>query len=343
MKKKKVALALQGGGSHGAFTWGVLETLLKDGRFEIDGFSGTSAGGMNAAATVQGLIRGGDQGAIESLEAYWRGIHNLARQMAPLLADPIGKVLGDYNLRTAPGTVLGAFFKPFISELSPYILNPFNHNPFKSFVSDFFDFEQIQNTDRWRLFLAATHVESGKIKIFKNPEITPDALMATTCLPTLFQAVEVDGEYYWDGGYIANPAIYPLISECSAKDIVVVQLTKSRCPQLPKQHAQIMERFSEITFNSCLVREIRAIYLITQLIDKGKVNDPDMRRINLHVIKDDDAFHGLTAQSAANTDWEFLNSLRHAGHRAGERWIRMHYDALGTDIPFDPNIVEDYI
>jgi NTE family protein len=341
--RKRVALALQGGGSHGAFTWGVLEALLADGRFEIEGLSGTSAGGMNAAATVQGLAGGGDAGAIEALERYWRGVHELSLQIAPLAVDPIGKVIGDPNLRTSPLMLVGSLMKLWLTDLSPYTLNPMNYNPFRGFAEEFFDFELLRSTTRWKLFLAATHVETGKIRIFHNQEITPDALMATTCLPSMFHAVEVDGEFYWDGGFIANPAIFPLINECAAKDIVVVQLTKSRCPHLPQQQAQIMERFSEITFNSCLIREIRAIHFITTLIDAGKITDPAIRRINLHIIKDDATFYGLTSASAANTDWDFLNMLRRAGRKTGERWIQRSFDRLGERLPFDRAIQEEYL
>lgn len=343
MERKRISLGLQGGGSHGAFTWGVLEALLKDGRFEIDGLSGTSAGGMNAAVAVQGLIEGGEAGAVDALERYWRGMHEMGQRVAPALNDPIGKLLGDPNLRTSPLMLMTPFLQPFLTSFSPYVLNPLNYNPFREFVADFFRCDMLRSTDRWRLFLAATHVETGKIKIFENAELSVDALMATTCLPTLFQAVEVDGEYYWDGGYIANPAIFPLISHCTAKDIVVVQLTKSRCPQVPKQRAEIMERFSEITFNSCLIREIRAIHFVTRLIDEGKINDPDLRRINLHIIRDDGIFHGLSFTSALNTDWDFLNTLRRAGQKAAQRWIRKSFDELGTDLPFDDAVVQDYI
>lgn len=341
--KKKVALALQGGGSHGAFAWGVIEALLQDGNIEIEGFSGTSAGGMNATATVQGLVDNGNKGALECLEEYWRCVHELALQIAPLLADPIGKMRNDYNLRTSPAALLSPVIKPFLSQLSPYELNPYNYNPFRQFIESFFDFPKIQNETRWRLFLAATHVETGKIKIFGNQDISADALMATTCLPTLFHATEIDGEYYWDGGYIANPAIYPLINNCVAKDIVIVQLTKNRMAHMPRNKEQIVERFSEITFNACLVREIRAIYFITNLIDQGKINDHSMRRINLHIIKDNEFFSDLSAASAGNTDWDFLTRLRHAGFRAGQKWLRGNYELLGEDQPFSQNIMEEYI
>jgi NTE family protein len=343
MKTKKIAVALQGGGSHGAFSWGVLEALLSEGSLEVEGFSGTSAGGMNAAAAVQGLIAGGSAGAIASLEDYWRQVCSLARHVAPWHCDPWGDIRGDHNLRTAPATLLSIFFKPFLSELSPYDINPFNFNPFRNFVERFFDFEKIQRETRWKLFLSATNVETGKIKIFKNPEVHVDSLMATTCLPTLFQAVEIDGHHYWDGGYIANPAIFPLINDCTAKDILVVQLTKGRPSKVPMRSEEITDRFNEITLNSCLIREIRAIYLITRLIDEGKISDPAMRRINLHIIKDNEFFSDLSAASKMNTGWPFMSKLRRAGFRAGQRWIEEHFDSLGDNLPFPQHVLDDYI
>lgn len=343
MSTKRLAVALQGGGSHGAFTWGVMEALLQVEGLELEAFSGTSAGGMNAAAAVQGLIANGKVGAIECLEEYWRGINHLARRTAPFHIDPLGDLRGDYNLRTSPAALLSAFYKPIVAELSPYDLNPFNLNPFRSFVGDFFDFEKIQQDACPKLFLSATNIETGKVKIFKNQEVTVDALMATTCLPTLFHAVEIDGQNYWDGGYIANPAIFPLINDCTSKDILLVQLTKSRCSHVPKTREEIDERFREITLNACLVREIRAIYLITRLIDEGKINDPSMHRINLHVIKDDQFFSKLSAASKMNTSWRFLDDLRCAGFNAGQRWIQRNYDLLGTNLPFPQHLLDDYV
>ena len=342
-RKKRISLALQGGGSHGAFTWGVLEALLEDGRFDFAGLSGTSAGGMNAAAVVQGLIQGGQAGAIRSLEDFWRRTHDLARRTAPMFADPAGKSRGDHNLTTAPGMILRAFFEQMIGSVSPYAANPLNYNPFRSLVEEFFDCDAIQKSDDCKLFLAATHVQTGKIRIFHNREISTDTLMASSCVPTMFQAVEVDGEYYWDGGYVANPAIFPLIGECDAVDIVLVQLTSSRAPRLPRHAAEIKERFREITLNACLVREIRAIHLITRMIDNGMIDDPLMHRINLHVIKDPAAFSGMYAGSALNTDWDFLNALRRAGALAAKQWMRATYRKLGTKIPFDQAMLDDYL
>ncbi len=341
--KKRISLALQGGGSHGAFTWGVLEALLEDGRFEFAGISGTSAGGMNAAALVQGLIRGGAAGAIESLEDFWRRTHELSQRVAPLFADPAGKSRGDHNLTTAPGMILRTFFEQLVGNVSPYTANPLNFNPFRTLIEDFFDFDAIRGSDICPLFLAATHVQTGKIKIFHTREISADALMATSCVPTMFQAVEIDGEYYWDGGYVANPAIFPLIHQCDATDVVLVPLTSSRTARLPRHSAEIKERFREITLNACLIREIRAIHLITRLIDEGKINDPAMRRINLHLIKDPETFVGLQAGSALNTDWDFLNGLRQAGAAAGKRWVGETYRKLGTQIDFDEKSLDEYL
>jgi len=341
--KKRISLALQGGGSHGAFTWGVLEALLEDGRFEIAGISGTSAGGMNAAAVVHGLIQGGTAGAIHALEDFWRRTHELSLRIAPLFSDPAGKLRGDHNLTTAPGMIFRTLFEQFMGNVSPYASNPLNCNPFRSLVEDFFDFDAIRKSDDCKLFLAATHVQTGKIRIFHNREISADALMATSCVPTMFQAVEVDGEYYWDGGYVANPAIFPLIDECDTDDIVLVPLTSSRASRLPRQAAEIKERFREITLNACLIREIRAIHLITRLIDEGKIDDPTMRRINLHLIKDPATFIGLHAGSALNTDWDFLTGLRRAGALAAKRWIGESYAKLGTRIDFDDTTLEDYL
>jgi len=341
--KKRISLALQGGGSHGAFTWGVLEALLEDGRFEFAGLSGTSAGGMNAAAVVHGLIQGGEAGAIRALEDFWRRTHELGARVAPMFADPAGKMRGDHNLTTAPGMIIREFFEQMVGNVSPYAANPLNYNPFRSLIEDFFDFDAIRKSDGCKLFLAATHVQTGKIKIFHNREISADALMATSCVPTMFQAVEVDGEYYWDGGYVANPAIFPLIDECGAADIVLVPLTSSNVSRLPRHSAEIKERFREITLNACLIREIRAIHLITRLIDDGMIDDPSMRRINLHVIKDPDAFAGLHAGSALNTDWDFLSTLRRAGALAAKRWIAATYRKLGTSIAFDEATLDDYL
>ncbi len=343
MTVKTIALALQGGGAHGAFTWGVLDTLLADRRLAIEGYSGTSSGAMNAAAAVQGMIQGGADGARRCLEAFWSEVHNLSRPFAPLMTTSLGEWWGDHNLSSSPAAMLYDLAWQLRPELSPYEINPFNINPFRSFLDDFFDYRALRADDRWKLFLAATHVESGRLRVFRNPEITVDHLMASACLPSLFHAVEIDGAHYWDGGYIANPAIFPLIYDCAAIDIVVVQLTKSRRPGLPRTAQAIQQRFTEITLNACLVREIRAIRLITDLIDRGVIADPAMRRINLHVIKDEDFFADLNYSSSFNTDLGFLRELKAAGAAAAGRWLAKALDDLGTRRPFPDDLIEDYL
>lgn len=342
MTKKKVAIALQGGGAHGAFAWGVLDKLLEDGRFDILGVSGTSAGGMNAAATVQGLIKGGTEAARNTLKEYWRSMAELSKKLSPSLpANPFDKKPTNYNLDHTLGYLISNMIG---ANFSPYDTNPFNINPFFDFLKDFFDFEAVRyNTER-RIFLGTTHVKTGRIKIFSNKDFCADVLLASACLPFLFQGVQVDGDYYWDGGYIANPAIYPLINECDCNDIIMVQLTKTYCDHLPKTKAEITDRLKEITYNGCLVHEMRAIYFITKLIDEGKIKPDEMKRINMHVIKNEDAFKGLNLSSAMNTDWDFLMMLHNEGRRAAEKWIAQHYDKVGTkQHSIDEEMFKDFV
>ncbi|NBT85371.1 MAG: patatin-like phospholipase family protein [Alphaproteobacteria bacterium] len=341
MQKKKVALALQGGGAHGAFAWGVADRLLEDGRFDIEGVSGTSAGGMNAASIIQGLIKGGTEGARATLKDYWRSMSELSKKISPYSLNPIDKANKYYNLDHSLGfLMMGKLQEHF----SPYDLNPSNKNPFGDFVKGFFDFATIRESTERRIFLGTTHVKSGKIKIFTNKDICSDVLMASACLPFMFQAVQVDGEYYWDGGFIANPAIFPLISECSTSDIIVVQLTKTYREELPKTKADIVDRLKEITYNGCLVREMRAIYFITKLIDDGKIKEGTMKRMNMHMIKNEDSFKNLNLSSALNTDWDFLMMLHNEGRKAADRWINDHYDDVGSKThKLDDGLFKDFV
>lgn len=332
MDKRKIAIALQGGGAHGAFAWGVLDKILEDDRLEVVGISGTSAGGMNAAAVIQGMIKGGSSLARNLLNDYWREMSELSQKISPLMSNPLGKVQKDYNLDYSPGYILSKMVQ---GVASPYQWNPLNINPFFDFLKSFFDFEAFHNNREYQIFLGTTHIKTGKIKIFSNNDMCADVLLASACLPFLFQAVEVNGEHYWDGGYIANPAIYPLIEHCDCIDIVIVQLTRSHCQELPKTKEEIEDRLKEITYNGCLVREMRAIYFITQLIDKGIISEGKMKRINIHVLKDEGAFHHLNLSSALNTDMDFLSHLKEAGQRTAEKWLAQSYNRIGTSSPMD--------
>lgn len=340
MEKKKVALALQGGGAHGSFAWGVADRLLEDGRFDILGVSGTSAGGMNAAAIVQGLIKGGPEAARALLKDYWKSMSELARKLSPKLDNPFNKQ-NDYNLDKKPSYILNEHLKSYFS---PYDLNPANLNPFADFLKSFFDFPAVRDSSDRKIFLGTTHVKTGKIKVFTNRDFSSDVLMASACLPFLFQAVQIDGEYYWDGGYIANPAIYPLINSCDCDDVIVLQLRNTYCNELPKKMADIENRLKEITYNGCLVHEMRAIYFITKLIDEGKIKEGAIKRVNMHVIKNEDSFKGLNLSSAMNTDWDFLMMLFNEGRKTADRWIAQHFDKVGSKKhSIDETMFDDFV
>ena len=322
-KKHDIVIALQGGGAHGAFAWGVLDRILEEKDFNIKGISGTSAGGMNAASVIQGLLKGGAKIAKETLNAYWQKISELSATMRfeEYNQNEDVSFLNDkkkiFNLENS---INQFFITPLIEHFSPYQLNPLNQNPLEDFINDFFDFELFKRNQEHRIFLGATHVKTGKIKVFSNADMSSSVLMASACLPHFFQSVEVDGEYYWDGGFIANPAIYPLM-DLDAQDIMIVQLTKTHAQEIPKTKEDITERLKEITYNGCLVREMRAIYFISKLIDNGMIKDNALTRFNMHLIKDEDAFKNLTLKSALNPNWEFITALKQKGRIAAENWM----------------------
>lgn len=331
MKKKKISIALQGGGAHGAFAWGVMDRLLEDGRFEIMGVSGTSAGGMNAASVVQGILEGGNQGGRDKMDAYWRALSDMSAEMKGLPA--VHEIDPDFlnsaqKLYGINNDMMGKMMNFMMMFASPEQMNPDNDNPFLVFLKDFFDYKVFQQAMARRIFLAATHVKSGKIKIFSNKDMSADVLMASACLPHLFHTVQVDGESYWDGGFIANPAIYPLM-DLDATDIIVVQLTKTYCDEVPTTKAGIVDRLKEITYNGCLVREMRAIYFISNLIDKGLVKEGALTRFNMHVIKSEETFKDLKLSSALNPKWGFISALKEAGRQSAEEWIQKYGDSVG--------------
>lgn len=339
---KKVSIAFQGGGAHGAFAWGVVDKILEDGRFDIRGLSGTSAGGMNAVATLMGLIKGGNEMARATLKDYWKSMNELSKKLS-LPMNPFDKMIGNFNLNHSLGYIMGSMLQ---SHFSPYETNPANLNPFEDFIRDFFDFKLIRAHRERRVFLGATHVRTGKIKVFSNEDLSADMMMASACLPFLFQAVRIDDEHYWDGGYIANPAIFPLMNRTDAShssDIILIQLTKTYCDKLPRTQAEITNRFKEITYNGCLVREMRAIHFISQLIDEGKVVPGALTRTNMHVIKNEETFKKLNLSSALNTDWDFLMTLFEAGRKTATDWINNHYDKVGVTHSLDPHMFDDYM
>lgn len=329
---RRINLALQGGGAHGAFTWGVLDRLLEDGRLEFDGVSGTSAGAMNGAALVYGLVTGGRDAAREALDRLW---DNVARQslLSPFQPSWIERLTGTPNLEFAPGY---AAFDTLVRLYSPYVFNPFGWNPLRDVLRGVIDFDVLREAQSTRLYVGATDVRLGKLKVFSGAEISAEALLASACLPFLFQAVEIGGSHYWDGGYLGNPTIYPLIHSCSAQDIVVVQINPIRRDAVPITPTQIVDRMNEVSFNAAFLREARALEMINRLLDGGHLQpgESGLRPMYLHLVGAEDEMQDLTVSSKLNADRAFLLNLRERGRRAADLWLEETWDGLGRRSTF---------
>ena len=332
--KKRLSLALQGGGTHGAFTWGAMERLLEDERIDFDGFSGTSAGAINGAMVVQGLIEGGPAGAIKALDRFWRSMAaNLA--VSPLQAMPWEKAMWGHDLTWS---FAYRTFDTLSRVLSPYQLNPFpiNYNPLRDALNQSIDFERLrEETKAPRLFVSATSVRTGKPRVFTRREITPDALLASACLPQVFKAVEIDGEPYWDGGYLGNPALWPLYEQGGPPDIMLIQLNPQVREEMPTSASDIVNRLNEITFNGSLMAEMRAIDFVQRLLDAGRLEQPRYRRLFIHLIEDEDRLRSFKLSTKFNGDWEFLCMLRQFGRDAADKWLIDHFDKLGRESSVD--------
>ena len=325
---KRVNLALQGGGAHGAFAWGILDKFAEDGRLDIEGLSATSAGSMNAVVYAQGRMNGGNDGAREALERFWRNISEAGQNFSPVRASAWEAALG-LGLEQSPSYIL---FQTLTRTFSPYQFNPFNFNPLRDVLAKNVDIDAIHACDCVELFICATNVRTGQPRIFRNREVTLEAVLASACLPFLFQAVEIDGEHYWDGGYMGNPALYPLFRHTQSRDIVIAHINPIVRPQLPTTASEIQNRLNEITFNSSLLRELRAIAFVTKLIEQDWLKDEHrdkLKHILIHSIRADEALCDLTVASKFRTDWAFLCGLRDLGRAAAARWLERAYDHLG--------------
>ena len=332
---KRINLALQGGGAHGAFTWGVLDWMLQDERFIIDGISGTSAGAMNAVVLASGLEAGGEDGARAYLETFWREV---SRQsfLSPIKRSPIDIAMGQWSLDFSPSYLAFDILSRFSS---PYEFNPLNINPLRDVVAKVVDFDRVHRCSALKLFVAATNVHTGKIRVFREKDVTLDAVMASACLPHLFQAVEIDGEPYWDGGYMGNPPLYPLFYHTETPDVVLIQINPVHRRETPKTAREILNRLNEITFNSTLLRELRAIDFVSRLIEDGKLSPEEYMKVHLHRITAD-ALKPLQASSKVNAEWAFLTELREIGRNAARDWIDRHYADIGQRSTAD--LTEDY-
>ncbi len=332
-KKKSLKLALQGGGAHGAFTWGVLDRLLEDDRIEIEALVGTSAGAMNAAVAAYGLGQGGPAKAKELLELFWRKSSEAGKK-GPLQPSPIDKLFSIGNMDFSP---MYHFFNSLSQVMSPYQLNPSNMNPLRDIIAEVVDFDALRaNKAAAKLFICATNVKNGRIRVFNRDEVTPDAVMASACLPFLFQAVEIDGNHYWDGGYCGNPPIFPLIYEKGTSDILIVQINPVNIPEVPTTAAAILDRINTLSWNSSLMREMRAIQFVTNLLDTNELNREKYPRVFIHSVDAEETLAKFSVSSKLNPDWDFLCYLRDLGRGKAEDFLASHYDDLGkvstTDI-----------
>ncbi len=324
-----VDLALQGGGSHGAFTWGALDRLLEEPGLKIDGVSGTSAGAMNAAVMASGYAKGRAEGAKNALEAYWRRVSEAAR-FSPFQRGPLDVLLGRWTLDTSPMFIA----MDMMSRLfSPYDLNPGGKNPLLAILEQSIDFEAVKRAPI-KLFITATNVRTGRGRIFRNAEITPDVLLASACLPTLFQAIEIDGESYWDGGYSGNPTITPLVRDLDSDDTILIPINPVERPGTPRSASDILNRLNEVSFNSVLLKELRMIAMLRQVADPGKTEGAQWARMRIHMIRNE-AMGQLGYSSKLNAEWPFLSMLREEGRRAADQFLAEHGDAIGKRSSLD--------
>ena len=322
--EKSVNLALQGGGSHGAFTWGVLDRILEDGRIYIEAISGTSAGAMNAVVMADGITRGGEEGAREALRSFWTQVGKAGR-FSPLQRGPVDVALGRWSLDNSPGYL---FLEMLNQVASPYDTNPLNINPLRDILANAVDFERVRACKKIQIYVSATNVETGKVAVFTRDMMTIDMVMASACLPFLYQAVVIDGSPYWDGGYMGNPVLFPFYGSESS-DVIIVQINPVERKGTPKTAREILDRVNEINFNSSLLKELRAIDFVRRLLDEGALDPDSYRRMLVHIVQAEDELKPLGASSKLNAEQSFLEHLFEIGRSTADTWLSENFDALG--------------
>jgi NTE family protein len=333
--RRPVNLALQGGGAHGAYAWGVLDKLIEDGRIDIQAISATSAGSMNAVVMAYGMSVGGPDGARAKLAEFWREIAETGMRYSPVQAMPWDKWLEGFGLKPDI-TPTYLYFEALTHTFSPYQLNPMNFNPLRDVLEKVVDFEHLKNSKSpIRLFISATNVRTGKIKVFENPELSADTILASACLPYIFQAVEIDGEAYWDGGFMGNPAIFPLIYHGASRDVVIVHINPIERQELPRTAPEIFDRINEISFNSSLMREMRAIAFVARLVEEGSVDAKRYNRMLIHSIRNDAEMARLGVASKMMPSWDMISHLKDVGRASAEAWLDAHFDKVGVESSID--------
>lgn len=334
MAKKRITLALQGGGSHGAFTWGVLDRLLEDRRLGIEGISGASAGAMNAVVLAHGLTVGGRDGARQTLKDFWESIarHAPFSTVPEYLAAPTG-LAAQSDLPAAYKTLLS-----LVRFFSPYQLNPFDINPLRDILARQIDFERLRAECPTRLFIATTQVSTGTLKLFRNKQLSLDVLLASACLPLLHRAVEIDGEAYWDGGLTANPPLFPLLHKCTARDIMVILLHPHPTAKTPITADDIWHRLTEMGFSSTFFTELQGLMLAQREARRGWYAfgrlDRRLRHLNLHVVESQELMSQLSPHSKLNTHPSFIKGLHEEGRMRAEAWLEQNFHQLGVRSSF---------
>lgn len=354
-----INLALQGGGSHGAFTWGVLDALLEDGRVALEGISGTSAGAMNAVVLAHGMAQaegqsraGRHDAARQALTAFWNGVVHLgafsssvSRSLSHWQSAPFNVLFGQLGGGIWPSASwTDEITRYWSGRLSPYQRNPFDINPLKDFMESQVDFKRLaasRHPATPRVFVVATRVSSGKAEVFSGTRLTASAVMASACLPQVFRAVEIEGDHFWDGGYTGNPALHPLIYHCQSRDIMLVQINPIRRDKLPTQPGEIADRLNEITFNAGLVAEMRAIDFVKRLLAEGKLDPAQYKDVLMHRIDGGKVLDSYTASTKASADGSLIYALRDLGRLCAKEWLISRYAMLGTECSVD--IAHDYL
>ncbi|MDI1353157.1 MAG: patatin-like phospholipase family protein [bacterium] len=333
---KKLNLALQGGGAHGALSWGILDKILEDGRIQFDSISATSAGAMNAVVLAYGLTKGGNEGAREALHDFWKAISEAGEQYNPIKTTALEDFFGISVENSMSYFVFDMLSKTF----SPYQSNPMNFNPLRDILEKHVDFDLLKKSSALKLFISATNVKTGKIKVFEHKEISLDAVMASACLPLMFQAVQVKDEFFWDGGYMGNPAIFPLIYNSKTNDILIIHINPIIRDNVPQTPAEILNRMNEISFNSSLMREMRAINFVGKMLKDGWVKDEyakNMKDLSLHAIRADLVMKSYSVASKLDPDWSFLKQLFELGRIEGELWLKDNFRHIGKQSSIDIN------
>ncbi len=324
MAVKTIDLALQGGGSHGALTWGVLDRLLADDRIRINALSGTSAGAMNAVVLADGHQKAGREGSRQALRDFWKAVSDAAR-FSPIQRGLWDRLSGNFSLEGSPWYHL---FDQMTRVIPPRQLNPFGLNPLRDLLAATIDFDRVNACREVEVFVTATNVRTGRGRIFRTGELSVDAVMASACLPFMFCPVEIEGEAYWDGGYIGNPALYPLVDDPVCRDIVIVKINPMRRDELPETARDILNRVNELTFNAALLKELRSIHLLHQLIAAEGLESERYRDVFVHIIHAAEEVQHLEASSKLNAEWDYLTYLFDKGSGWAESWLADHFDDL---------------